>query len=79
MKEKKIQNGYRFAFSWIMIADSIVFELKFTGCNPNGRAILALVFTVAVAIRSQALFEGDRTLAIWLSVLPRYRFARPFF
>lgn len=49
----------------------IVFELKFTGRNPDGKAILALVFAVAVAIRPQALFEGDR-------FLPRYRVARLF-
>lgn len=31
-------------FAWILIMGSIVFELKFTGRDPNDRAILALFF-----------------------------------
>ena len=42
-ERKKIQNGDRFAFLDYDFG-LIVFELKFTGRNPDGRAILALVF-----------------------------------
>ena len=31
-------------FAWILIIGSIVFELKFTGRDPDDRQIIALVF-----------------------------------
>ena len=55
---------------------SIVFELKFTDHDPDGRQIIALVaFTITLALYPRALFEGDKRTAIVLlvfaAILPR--------
>ena len=48
---------------------SIVFELKFTGRDPVGRQIIALVaFTIALAFYPRVLFESDKRTAIVLLV-----------
>ena len=63
-------------FAWILIVGSIVFELKFTDHDPDGRQIIALVaFTITLAFYPRALFEGDKRTAIALPgfapILPR--------
>lgn len=53
-------------FSWIVIIGSIVFELKFTDHDPDGRQILALVaFAILIVTEPMALFgNGNKTIAI---------------
>ena len=53
---------------------SIVFELKFTDHDPDGRQIIALVaFTITLAFYPRALFEGDKRRDCFfnLSAAPR--------
>lgn len=59
---------------------SIVFELKFTDHDPDGRQIITLVaFTITLAFYPGALFEGDKRVAIVLLVFAAISIARLFF
>ena len=59
---------------------SIVFELKFTDHDPDGRQIIALVaFTITLAFYPRVLFEGDKRVAIVLLVFAAISIARLFF
>jgi len=67
-------------FAWILIMGSIVFELKFTDHDPDGRQIIALVaFTITLAFYPGALFEGDKRVAIVLLVFAAISITRLFF
>ena len=67
-------------FAWILIMGPIVFELKFTDHDPDGRQIIALVaFTITLAFYPGALFEGDKRTAIVLLVFAAISIARLFF